>query len=257
MMEDGARAALVTGGAQGIGKGIALRLLREGWHVALADADAEAGAEAEAELGAHGEVRFVRADVADEGSVRAAISATVDAFGRLDALVNNAALADPVSGPVEELALSEWNRRLGANLTGAFLCAKHAVPHLRAGGRGAIVNIASTRALQSEPHTEAYAASKGGLLALTHALAVSLGPHVRVNAVCPGWIAVSDWQKKSERAAPELRPVDHAQHPAGRVGRPADIAALVAFLLSEDAAFITGEHVVADGGMTRKMIYEE
>jgi len=164
-------------------------------------------------------------------------------FGRLDALVNNAGIASPANGPVEQLALAEWNRRIGVNLTGAFLVTKHAVPHLRR-VRGAIVNIASTRALQSEPDTEAYAAAKGGLVALTHALAVSLGPKVRVNCVSPGWIAHA-----------RVKQQDHEQHPVGRVGRDRDVAELVAFLLSDAAGFATGQNYVLDGGMTRKMIY--
>jgi NAD(P)-dependent dehydrogenase (short-subunit alcohol dehydrogenase family) len=143
-----------------------------------------------------------------------------------------------------------------ANLTGSFLMAKHAVPHLRA-GRGAIVNIASTRALQSEPDTEAYSASKGGLVALTHALAVSLGPDIRVNCVSPGWIDTSGWKKRSRRGQEALRPEDHAQHPAGRVGTPEDVAAMVLYLVSDAAGFVTGQNFVVDGGMTRKMIYEE
>ncbi len=122
--------------------------------------------------------------------------------------------------------------------------AKHAVPHLRR-ARGAIVNIASTRALQSEPDTEAYAASKGGLVALTHCLAISLGPEIRVNCVSPGWISHVPLRKRK----------DHAQHPVGRVGRAADVAALVAYLLSDAAGFVTGQNFVIDGGMTRKMIY--
>jgi NAD(P)-dependent dehydrogenase (short-subunit alcohol dehydrogenase family) len=119
------------------------------------------------------------------------------------------------------------------------------------------VNLASTRALQSEPGTEAYAASKGGVVALTHALAVSLGPAVRVNSVSPGWIDVSEWKKSSVRRSADLRPIDHAQHPAGRVGSPPDVAALVAFLLGPDAGFITGQNFVIDGGMVRRMIYAE
>ena len=146
---------------------------------------------------------------------------------------------------MEKLALREWNRRIGTNLTAAFLMTKHAATLLRRSG-GAIVNIASTRALQSEPDTEAYAASKGGLVGLTHALAMSLGPEVRVNCVSPGWIAHTPVRKK-----------DHAQHPVGRVGRDQDIAALVAYLISDAAGFITGQNFVVDGGMTKKMIYEE
>ncbi|MBP2313793.1 NAD(P)-dependent dehydrogenase (short-subunit alcohol dehydrogenase family) [Azospirillum soli] len=151
-----------------------------------------------------------------------------------------------VRKPVTELTLEDWNRVIGTNLTGAFLTAKHCAHLLRA-NRGSIVNIASTRAHMSEPDTEAYAASKGGIVALTHALALSLGPEVRVNVVSPGWINVDPDAVLNE--------ADHAQHPAGRVGTPRDVADAVTWLLS--AGFATGTEVVLDGGMTRKMIYVE
>ena len=226
------KVALVTGGAQGIGRGIALALGGLGWQVAVAD------------LRRTTDFFFVRTDVSREAAARACVRAVAKRFGRLDALVNNAGIADPHTGPLEKLDLRAWNRRLGTNLTGAFLMAKHAAPHLRR-ARGAVVNIASTRALQSEPDTEAYAAAKGGLVAFSHALAMSLGPEVRVNCVSPGWIAHAPVTRK-----------DHAQHPAGRVGRDQDVADLVAYLLSDAAGFITGQNFVVDGGMTKKMIYE-
>jgi NAD(P)-dependent dehydrogenase (short-subunit alcohol dehydrogenase family) len=157
---------------------------------------------------------------------------------------------------VTELGLDEWNRALAVNLTGAFLCAKHAAPHLKKNG-GSIVNIASTRAFMSERDTEAYSASKGGLFALTHALAVSLGPEVRVNCISPGWIETSELRKRSARTITKLSEKDHSQHPAGRAGNADDVAALALFLLDPGNSFITGQNFIVDGGMTRKMIYVE
>jgi NAD(P)-dependent dehydrogenase (short-subunit alcohol dehydrogenase family) len=243
------KVALVTGAAQGIGKGIAMLLAARGYQVAAADADAAAGRQLDLP-----DVCFIRCDVSRESSARACVREVVRRFRRLDALINNAGLAGPHTGPLEKLALEEWNRRIGVNLTGVFLMTKHAAPHLRA-ARGAVVNIASTRALQSEPDTEAYAASKGGVVALTHAMAMSLGPEVRVNCVSPGWIDVSRWKKKPARKSLKLSRADHAQHPVGRVGRPEDVAQLVAFLISDAAGFATAQNYVLDGGMTRKMIY--
>jgi NAD(P)-dependent dehydrogenase (short-subunit alcohol dehydrogenase family) len=244
------KVALVTGGAQGIGKGIASLLSARGYRVAAADRDAEAGRELDLP-----DVAFVRCDVSREASVKSCVRAVTRRFGRLDALINNAGLAGPASGPLDQLSLADWNRRLAVNLTGVFLMTKHAAPHLRA-ARGAVVNIASTRALQSEPDTESYAASKGGVVALSHAMALSLGPQVRVNCVSPGWIDVSgEWRKRSARRPLRLSRADHAQHPAGRVGRPEDVAELVAYLISDAAGFVTGQNFVIDGGMTRKMIY--
>ena len=250
MRQKAEKVALVTGGAQGIGKGIASLLATRGYQVVAADSDAEAGRDLDLP-----DVRFLRCDVSREPSVQRCLRSVLRRFGRLDALINNAGLADPAGGPLERLALAEWNRRIAVNLTGVFLMTKHAAPHLRA-TRGAVVNIASTRALQSEPDTEAYAASKGGVVALTHAMAISLGPELRVNCVSPGWIDVSgEWQKRSARKPLKLRRADHAQHPAGRIGRPEDVAALVAYLISDAATFVTGQNFVVDGGMTRKMIY--
>jgi NAD(P)-dependent dehydrogenase (short-subunit alcohol dehydrogenase family) len=248
------KTAIVTGGAQGIGLGVADRLLADGWHVVLADLDDEAGRDALARL--DGPVRFVACDVSDEAAVADLVRRATAEGPPLGGLVTSAGLPQPQHGPVESLDLDLWHRVLAVNLTGTLLCVKHTVPHLRA-NRGAVVTIASTRAHQSEPDSEAYAASKGGVVALTHALAVSLGPEVRVNCISPGWIEVSDWKKAARRHQPDLRPVDHQQHPTGRVGRPADIAALTAWLLSSEAGFVTGQDWIVDGGMTRRMRYAD
>ncbi len=225
---------LVTGGATGIGAGIAQRLLADGAQVVVADVQPVLLAG----------VRSVRCDVGDEAQVEALLADIAATEGRLDGLVCNAGFM--LRKPLEQLSLAEWSAVLATNLTSCFLLVRAAAGMLRA-ARGAVVNIASTRAHMSEPDTESYAASKGGLLALTHALAASLGPEVRVNAISPGWV-----DTQGER----LRPEDHAQHPAGRVGRVEDIAAMVAYLLSAEAAFITGAEMIIDGGMTRKMIYK-
>ncbi len=248
------KVAIVTGGGQGIGKAIAQRFLQEGLCVILAEIDEEAGKETEAELKPLGSVRFIPTDVSKEKSVKNLIQETDNSFGRIDVLINNAARADPENLPITELSLENWNNTLSINLTGAFLCTKYAVPHLRK-NQGTIINIASTRALMSEPNTEAYSASKGGIVALTHALAISLGPEIRVNCISPGWIDVSEWKKRTNRETSQLKQQDHQQHPAGRVGQPEDIASFTLYLVSPEASFITGADFVIDGGMTKKMIY--
>ncbi|OQR28651.1 oxidoreductase [Pseudomonas sp. Bc-h] len=245
------RVALVTGAARGIGLGIAAWLITEGWQVVLTDVDRQRGDTVTQVLGEN--ASFIAMDVSSEEQVAKGVAEILGMFGRLDALVCNAAIAEPRNTVLESLDLAHWNRLLAVNLTGPMLLAKHCAPYLRAHG-GSIVNLSSTRARQSEPDTEAYAASKGGLLALTHALAISLGPQVRVNAVSPGWIDARD---PSRRRAEPLSDADHAQHPAGRVGTVEDVAATVAWLLSKNAGFVTGQEFVVDGGMSKKMIYVE
>ncbi len=244
------KVAVVTGGGQGIGRAIAEAFVREGSAVVIAEIDEQAGRTAQRELRRRGRAVFVPCDVADDASVRGCVRAAVAEFGRLDFVINNAGIG--IGKPVEKLTPAEWHRVLGTNLTSIYLFARHGARHLRR-ARGAIVNIASTRAFMSEPNTEAYSASKGGVVSLTHALAISLGPKVRVNCISPGWIDVTGW--KVHPRASDVRKVDREFHPAGRVGRPEDIAAMAVFLCSPQAEFITGTNVTIDGGVTRKMIY--
>jgi hypothetical protein len=229
--------ALVTGGARGIGAAIAARLAHERWRVVVADRDPSGKAPSDG--------RYATCDVADEAAVGSLVAGIAAQEGRLDALVCNAGIN--VRKPIAELTLAQWSMVIGTNLTSTFLLVRAAERLLRA-NRGAVVTIASTRAHMSEASTEAYAASKGGIVALTHALSISLAPEVRANCISPGWIF--------GKGDPP-RGADHAFHPAGRVGTPDDIAALAAFLVGPDSGFITGAEFIVDGGVTRKMIYPE
>lgn len=232
-----ARVALVTGAGHGIGAAIAARLDRDGWRVVVADRDPGAVPPPNG--------RAVTCDVADETLVNTLVAGVAAQEGQLDALVCNAGIM--IRKPIADLTLADWSQVIGTNLTSTFLLVRAAESLLRT-AKGAVVTIASSRAHMSEPNTEAYAASKGGIVALTHALAISLGPDVRVNCISPGWILTK---------GPKPTQEEHAFHPAGRVGVPEDVAALTAFLLGPDSHFITGAEFLVDGGVTRKMIYPE
>lgn len=229
------RVAIVTGAARGIGQGIVKRLVKEGWQVVAADRE---------DVTEEASVLPMRIEVTEEMDLQHLVAETVSNFGRLDAIISNAGISEFKS--LAGSSLDDWNRVLATNLTPAFVLAKEGEKALRK-SKGALVLISSTRAHMSEPDTHAYSATKGGLVALTHSLAISLGPDVRVNCISPGWINVT---------GEKLSKADHAQHPVGRVGTPDDIAAAVSFLLSEQSGFITGAELIVDGGMTRKMIYQ-
>jgi len=236
--------AIVTGAARGIGRACSQHLLDHGWRVGVVDLPGSGLRRTCARAARR--VAITEGDVADEQTARRAVKTALERFGRLDAVVSNAGIIH--EKPLRQLGYAEWRRILDVNLSAAYLFARAADRPLRA-AKGAIVLMASTRAIMSEPGNEAYATTKGGLVALTHALAMSLGPDVRVNCVSPGWIDTGHFGR--------LRRKDHAQHPVGRVGRPQDIAEIVAFLLDgERSGFITGANFIVDGGMTRKMIYE-
>lgn len=222
----------------------------------MMDIDTEAGGELEETLRAEGwEATFLLGDVSKQEDVVRLAEGVVNATGRIDILINNAGIG--CTKRLDDQTLEDWERVIGVNLRGTYLCSKLTSRHMPEGS--AIVNISSTRALMSEANTEPYSASKGGILALTHSLAMSLASRrIRVNAICPGWIDVSKYQKQSRRSQQTLSETDHLQHPVGRVGRPEDIAEACLFLAdSTKSGFITGQHLVVDGGMTVKMIYVE
>ena len=234
------KTAIVTGGGHGIGKGIVRKLLQEKCEVIALDSNMDYLSELKKE---YSQVEILLCDVGNPDEVQKAMERIESLYGKIDYLVNDAGIS--VFEPIEKLSVEMWNRVLSVNLSSMFYMVKFG-KHLFS-EHSAIVNIASTRALMSEPNGEAYGASKGGIVALTHALAISLGPKTRVNCVSPGWIEVNNYENLSE--------ADHAQHPVGKVGKVEDIAETVWFLLSDKATFITGQNIVVDGGMTKKMIY--
>lgn len=247
------RVVIVTGAAEGIGACIADAFAAAGARVVIADSNEPAGVRRVTALARRGrQVEFIRTDMGVPADIARLIAETVRRHRRLDILINNAGIGSGAS--FADRTVADWDRVLAVNLRGAYLAAQAAAPHL-ARRRGSIVNIASSRALQSEPDTEPYSASKGGLLALTHSLAVTLSGKVRVNCVLPGWIVTDRW--RFDRRKTTVTKADAAQHPAGRVGKPEDIASACLFLCSAEAGFITGTQLVVDGGMTRRMIYSE
>lgn len=241
---------IITGGSQGIGLGLARAYAAEGAKVIIADYNEEKGRQVEQALLKDGfSVWFTTCDVRKEDDVINLIKYSIETTGAIHIVINNAGISRWKSP--YELTIDEWDDVLNTNARSCFLVSREAAKYMKEGGSGgSIVNISSTRSVMSEPNSEAYAASKGAITSLTHALAVSLGPDgIRVNCISPGWIETKEYSALSER--------DHAQHPAGRVGNPDDIARACFYLTDPANTFVTGAHLVVDGGMTRKMIYEE
>ncbi|CEG26625.1 short-chain dehydrogenase/reductase [Bacillus sp. B-jedd] len=240
------KTVVITGAGNGIGKGIAKEFAAKGAVVVIADIDEDAGRLLEAELlGLKTKAMFIPTDVKDETSVQSLFTEAASRFGKVDILVNNAGISE--FHAFFEMTVDVWDKILDTNLRSVFLCSQAAGRIMKTTG-GAIINIASTRARMSEPDTEAYSASKGGIVSLTHALARTLGPYnITVNCISPGWIETGDYEM--------LSAADHSQHISGRVGKPDDIARACLFLADSRNNFITGENIIIDGGMTKKMIY--
>lgn len=248
MFED--KVVIITGAAQGIGRGVAQAYAEQGAHVILADRNESLGRETEDALLQQGySCLFVQTDVQIEEDVINLMEQTTKEFGTIDILINNAGKFKPTSP--YDLSLDEWDDIINTNLRSVFLCSREAAKVMRNNEYGgSIVSMASTRAFMSEPNSESYAASKGGIIALTHSLASSLAPdQIMVNCISPGWIETGNYD--------DLREVDHAQHFSGRVGKPSDIAKACLYLTNPSNDFVTGINVTVDGGMTKKMIYED
>jgi len=242
------RVALVTGGASGIGRATALRMAEEGALLLVADLDGDGAARTAAAITqAGGQARGVGADVTDETQVEAMVQAALDTFGRLDCAFNNAGVAPAEAQPLAEIPAAEWARVLGVNLTGVFLCIKHEVRAMAAGGGGAIVNTASIAGRIALPRAGAYVAAKHGVIGLTRVAALDhAGDGIRVNAVCPGYVETPLASRSIERRREAIL----ARVPLHRIGTVEEIAEAVVWLCSDRASFVTGEALGVDGGHT-------
>ncbi|MEK4566705.1 SDR family oxidoreductase [Alkalihalobacillus sp. FSL R5-0424] len=249
------KVAIITGASQGIGEGITRTFAREGARVIVADVNKELGEQLVRELTeATIEAHFVEADVSNEDHVRSLIAKTVETYGGVDILVNNAAVT--VRKSVEDTSLEEWQQILGVNLTGAFLCSKYAIPEMKKRGGGAIVNIASWHAEKTITRLAAYAASKGGLTALTRQMSLDLGPHnIRVNAVCPSTVDTPLLEKTfaSLENPEEAFNQTLEFQPFGRIGTVDDIANACLFMVSDEASYVSGQTLMVDGAAINKI----
>jgi NAD(P)-dependent dehydrogenase (short-subunit alcohol dehydrogenase family) len=247
MVDFTGRVCFVTGGANGIGRAVVEAFHGAGSLVAFCDIDSAGGEKLAAELG--DAAMFRQVDVRAAAALVEFMDEIYAAWGDIDIVVNNVGVGN--FSPLNKTSIEQFDEILATNLRPVFITSRE-VARRRKGIRkyGRIINIASTRALQSEPGTEGYSASKGGIVSLTHALAISLsGSGITVNCISPGWIDTGHYGA--------LREVDHTQHPSGRVGVPEDIARTCLFLADPENDFINGQNFVIDGGMTRKMIYAE
>lgn len=248
------KVAVVTGAAKGIGWGIATVFSNEGAKVVVVDWDEEVGAKTAEEIRqSGGDAIYVKCDVSNEEQVKAMVQATIDKYGRIDALVNNAGVG--VYKPLLEATSEDWDHCLSVNLKGVFLCSKYVIPHLQAVGKGAIINISSVHSHATVNGVAPYAASKGGITALTRNMAIDYGPAIRVNAIAPGWVLTPLIQSifdSYDDPAEQQRLVEQRQV-MKRIGRPEDIGYAAAFLASDEASFITGTQLFVDGGLTAQL----
>jgi NAD(P)-dependent dehydrogenase (short-subunit alcohol dehydrogenase family) len=243
------RVTIITGAASGIGRASAKEFAREGAKVVVADINLEGAQEtAQQIVTAGGLALAVKTDVSQPQSVQTLIEQTLRTFGKLNVLFNNAAIQ--VNKTIEDTTIEEWNRQMGINLGGVFLCSKYSLPHLR-GTSGCVINMASVNGFFVEPMCAGYCAIKGAIIALTKAMAIDHGRDgIRVNCICPGYIdtglAQEYFEVQPDPAA--ARAAAGKLHALGRVGKPEEVARVAVFLASDDASFVTGSSVVASGG---------
>lgn len=235
------RVALITGGARGIGYHLAEGFARSGFKVVVMDI-----LDGKYE---NDNIDFYKADLKNEDEIKNVFTKVIDKYGYINVLINNAAISH-YEKYIEDVQLEDFNNVINTNLRGSFICCREFIKANKGQNYGRIINISSTRYNQNEANWELYGVSKGGIISLTNSLVVSLhNTPITVNAISPGWIQVDNYE--------DLRNIDHIQHPSGRVGKPKDILKACLYLCDEENDFINGANLVIDGGMTKKMIYEE
>jgi len=248
------RVAIVTGGSKGIGWGITTVFAQQGAKIAIVARDAKAGEQTVEEIRYKGgEAIFISCDVSNEEQVKAMVQKTLDTYGQIDILVNNAGVGTYKS--VLDTASEEWDRCLAIDLKSVFLCSKYVIPHMQSLGKGAIINISSVHSRATVNSVAPYAASKGGITALTRNMALDYGPIIRVNTISPGWVLTPLIQgifDSYDNPAEQQRKIEQRQA-MKRIGTPEDIGYAAAFLASNEASFITGTELFVDGGLTARV----
>lgn len=257
MSEVNGQVVIITGAGKGIGKGIAKYFASKGASVVIATRGAEEGRQTECEIQeAGGNAFFIETDVSKEMSIQEMVRKTIERYGKIDTLINNAGIT--IFKPILEASIEDWEKVINIDLRGTFLCSKYVIPEMLKRKKGSIINISSNHSIATLPHTEMYAAAKGGVNAMTRSMAQSLGKdNIRVNTICPGFTITPhyrDWLE-SINGSDQVEKEILALHATKRICLPEDVAKLALYLASNDSEMMTGESLILDGGLSTRLYH--